>query len=88
MDDPSLGILMPSSLEFKVGVLTGVKRNFGESLGFRVSQIFLVHQIPKHSHAFSQADANFNQGNTVGITSINLEVVGYKLLLDHLNFFP
>jgi len=85
--EPGLGILMTSLLELEAWVLTRVRSNFGEPLEFHVVQL-LVHQIPKHSHAFNGGEASFNQENMVGIISFNLEVLCYKFHLNHLNIFP
>ena len=43
MVKPRLGILVPSLLEPEVGVLTRVRSNFGEPLGFHVVKILLIH---------------------------------------------
>ncbi len=88
MVEPELGILMSTSLEPKMWILTRVRRNFGEPPNFHARQILLIHQIPKHSHAFNGGNTSFNQENRVGSITFILEVVVYKLLLDHFNLSP
>ena len=70
-------------LEEEVGVLTRVKRNIGEPFSLDVVIILLMHQIIKHKHALNRAKVSFNQENRIQSISFNLEVVGYKLFLDH-----
>lgn len=86
MVEPRLNIFMSSTLEIEVGVLDRVGSNFGKPLGFHVVRLILVHQVPKHSHAFNGGNVSFDQEDRIGNVFFNLEVVGYKLLLNHLIF--
>lgn len=79
---------MPFMLEANVWVLARFRRNFGKPLGFHVVKLLLIHQTPKHKHAFSGGKGKFDQEDRIGNISFDVTVVGYKLLLNHINIFP
>ena len=88
MVESRLGILIPLALEAKVGVLTNVRRNFLEPFEFQVVNLLLIHQISKHSHTFNGGQINFDQEDMIGSISLDIYVVGYEFLLNHLNLPP
>jgi len=88
MVEPRLGSLVPPTLEAQVGILTKVRSNFGKPLQFHAVKILLIHQIPKHSHDFNGGNASFDHEDRIGNIYLYLEVVGYELLLSHLNISP
>ena len=88
MVEERLGILMPSTLEVKVGVLTKVIRNFWELLGFHVVNLLLIHQISKHSHTSYGEQVSFDQQDRIGNISPYLKVKGYEFLSNHLKISP
>ena len=51
-------------------------------------KILLIHQICKHSRTFNLGQANFDKEDMIQSISLDVEVVGYELLLDHLNISP
>ena len=79
---------MPASIGSEVGVLARVRSNFGEPLGFHLVNLLLIHQICKHTRTFNGGQANFDEEDMIGSISLVVEVVGYELLLDHLNISP
>ena len=85
MVEPNLGILMPPTLEAKVGVLTKVRSNFSEPFAFHVVNILLIHQISKHSCTFNGGQTKFDQEDRIGSISLDLKVASYEFLLNHLN---
>ena len=81
---PRLGTLMPPVLEAKVRVLTTYRSNFRESLLFHVVKFLLIHQISKHSHTFNGGQTRFDQEDMIGSIYLDLKVVCYEFLLNHL----
>ena len=79
---------MPPKLGAHVWVLPNVRSNFLGPLGFHIVKILLIHQICKHSRTFNGGQANFNKEDMIQSISLDVEVVGYELLLDHLNISP
>ena len=63
-----------------MGVLTKVRSNFWEPLGFNIVKLLLINQISKHSHAFNGGQTKFDQEDRIGSSSLDLEVIGYELL--------
>jgi len=79
---------MPPKLGAHVWDFTEVRSNFWGNLGFHIVKILLIHQICKLSRTFNGGQANFDEEDMIGIISLAVEVVGYELLLDHLNISP
>ena len=46
----------------------------------------LIHEISKHSRTFNGGHPSFDQEDRIGSISLDLEVIGYELVLDYLNF--
>ena len=88
MVEPTLDILMPPMLEAKVRVLTTVRSNFREPFLFHVVKLLLIHQISKHSCTFNGGQTRLDQEDRIGSISLDLKVVGYEFLLNHLNLPP
>ena len=88
MVEPGLGILMPPTLEAKVMVLTIGRSNFRETFLFHVVKLLHIHQISKHRCNFNGGQTRFDQGDKIGGISHDLMVVGYELILNHLNIPP
>ena len=76
---------MPPALEVKVGVLTKVRSNLWEPLRFHVVKLLLIHHISKHSHTFNGGQSIFDQEDRIGSISLDIEIICYEFLLDHIN---
>jgi len=79
---------MPATLGAYVWVLTKFRINFWAPLAFHIVKLLLIHQICKHSCTFNGAQTNFDQEDMIGSISLDVEVVGYELLLDRLDISP
>ena len=88
MVEPRLGILMPPALEAKVRIFTIVRRNFREYFLFHIVKLLLIHKISKDSRTFNGGQTRFDQEDRIGSISLDLKVVGYEFLLNHLNLPP
>ena len=76
---------MPPVLKVQVRVLTKARSNFWKPLGFHIVKLLLIHKISKHGRTFNGGHANFDQEDRIGSISLDLKVIGYELLSDHLN---
>lgn len=79
---------MPPKLGAPAWVFTKARSNFWGPPGFHIVKLILIHQICKLSRTSSGRQANFDEEDMIGIISLAVEVVGYELLLDHLNISP
>ena len=76
---------MPPTLEEKVRVLSTVRRNFREPFLLHVVKLLIINHISKYRCTFNGGQTRFDQEDRIGNISLDLKVVGYEFLLNHLN---